>query len=144
MIKLLTRNINWVFVQPLLRCANAAVYSLGPDISEIIIIWLRVRLIDCIPKLELSQNFATDPLYHCFWTTERCYYTSFFKDVVSTRFLNYTIKHRVCKFYWWVESVWLLLHKFWSHFGISGVKYHNEKNPFSEFQQVVLACICCS
>ena len=39
-------------VQPLLRCANAAVYSLGPDISEIIIIWLRVRLIDCILKLE--------------------------------------------------------------------------------------------
>ena len=24
----------------------------------------------------------------------------------------------VCEFYWWVESVWLLLHKFWSHFGI--------------------------
>ena len=25
---------------------------------------------------------------------------------------------RVCKFYWWVESLWLLLRKFWSHFGI--------------------------
>ena len=23
---------------------------------------------------------------------------------------------RVCKFYWWVESLWLLLHKFWSQF----------------------------
>ena len=31
---------------------------------------------------------------------------------------------RVCKFYWWLESLWLLLHKFWSHFGIFGVKYH--------------------
>ena len=39
-------------VQPLLCCANAAVYSLGPDISEIIIIWLRVRLIDHIPESE--------------------------------------------------------------------------------------------
>ena len=41
---------------------------------------------------------------------------------------------RVCKFYWWVESVWLLLHKFWSHFGIFGVKYQT-------FQRVVPACI---
>ena len=41
---------------------------------------------------------------------------------------------RVCKFYWWVESVWLLLHKFRSHFGIFGVKYQT-------FQHVVLACI---
>ena len=31
------------------------------------------------------------------------------------------INIRVCKFYWWVESVWLLLHKFWSHFGISSI-----------------------
>ena len=37
---------------------------------------------------------------------------------------------RVCKFYWWVESLWLLLHKFWSHFGIFGVKYQNEKRHF--------------
>ena len=48
---------------------------------------------------------------------------------------------RVCKFYWWVESVWLLLHKFWSHFGIFGVKYHNEKSHFQTFQHAVLACI---
>ena len=48
---------------------------------------------------------------------------------------------RVCKFYWWVESLWLLLHKFWSHFGISGVKYHNEKSHFQTFQHAVLACI---
>ena len=41
---------------------------------------------------------------------------------------------RVCKFYWWVESVWLLLHKFWSHFGIFGVKYQT-------FQHVVPICI---
>ena len=47
---------------------------------------------------------------------------------------------RVCKFYWWVESVWLLLHKFWSHFGIFGVKYHNEKRHFQTCQ-TVLACI---
>ena len=43
-----------------------------------------------------------------------------------------TLKHlgyrRVCKFYWRVESVWLLLHKLWSHFGIFGIKYHNEKS----------------
>ena len=44
-------------------------------------------------------------------------------------------------FYWWVESLWLLLHKFWSHFGIFGVKYHNEKSHFQTFQHVVLACI---
>ena len=37
---------------------------------------------------------------------------------------------RDCKFYWWVESMWLLLHKFWSHFGIFGVKYHKEKSHF--------------
>ena len=48
---------------------------------------------------------------------------------------------RVCKFYWWVESLWLLLLKFWSHFGIFGVKYHNEKSHFQTFQHVVLACI---
>ena len=41
---------------------------------------------------------------------------------------------RVCKFYWWVESVWLLLHKFWSHFGIFGVKYQT-------FQHMVPVCI---
>ena len=40
----------------------------------------------------------------------------------------------ICKFYWWVESVWLLLHKFRSHFGIFGVKYQT-------FQHMVLACI---
>ena len=49
--------------------------------------------------------------------------------------------NRVCKFYWQVESVWLLLHKFWSHFGIFGVKHHNEKSHFQTFQQGVLACI---
>ena len=49
--------------------------------------------------------------------------------------------YRVCKFYWWVESLWLLLHKFWSHFGIFGVKYHNEKSHFQTFQHVVIACI---
>ena len=27
-----------------------------------------------------------------------------------------TVSCRVCKFYWWVESDWLLLHKFWSSF----------------------------
>ena len=43
------------------------------------------------------------------------------------------INYRVCKFYWWVESVWLLLHKFWSHFGIFGVKYHYEQSHFSDF-----------
>ena len=48
---------------------------------------------------------------------------------------------RVCKFYWWVESVWLLLHKFWSHFVIFGVRYHNEKSHFQTFRHVVLACI---
>ena len=48
---------------------------------------------------------------------------------------------RVCKFYCWVESVWLLLHKFWSHFGIFGVKYHNENSHFQTFQHAVLACI---
>ena len=48
---------------------------------------------------------------------------------------------RVCKFYWWVESLWLLLHKFWSHFGIFGVKYHSEKSHFQTFKHVVLACI---
>ena len=32
--------------------------------------------------------------------------------------------NRVCKFYRRVESVWLLLHKFWSHFGISKVSWH--------------------
>ena len=49
--------------------------------------------------------------------------------------------NRVCKFYRRVESVWLLLHKFWSHFGIFGVKHHNEKSHFQTFQQGVLACI---
>ena len=39
------------------------------------------------------------------------------------------------------KLVWLLLHKFWSHFGIFGVKYHNEKSHFQTFQHVVLACI---
>ena len=29
-----------------------------------------------------------------------------------------------------LESVWLLLHKFWSHFEVFGVNYHNEKKPF--------------
>ena len=48
---------------------------------------------------------------------------------------------RVCKFYRWVESLWLVLHKFWSHFGIFGVKYHDEKSHFQTFQHVVLACI---
>ena len=48
---------------------------------------------------------------------------------------------RVCKFYWWVESLWLLLRKFWSHFGIFRVKYHNKKSHFPTFQHVVLACI---
>ena len=48
---------------------------------------------------------------------------------------------RVCKFYWWVESLWLLLHKFWSHLGIFGVKYHNEKSHFQTFEHVVLSCI---
>ena len=49
--------------------------------------------------------------------------------------------NRVCKFYRRVESVWLLLHKFWSHFGIFGVKHHNKKSHFQTFQQGVLACI---
>ena len=48
---------------------------------------------------------------------------------------------RVCKFYWWVESEWLLLHKFWGNIGIFGVKYHNEKSQFQTFQLVVLVCI---
>ena len=56
-------------------------------------------------------------------------------------FSPFKIKIRICKFYWWVESLWLLLHKFWSHFGIFGVKYHNEKSHFQTFQHVVLACI---
>ena len=34
-----------------------------------------------------------------------------------------------------------LLHKFWSHFEIFGVKYHNEKSYFQTFQHMVLACI---
>ena len=59
-------------------------------------------------------------------------------DVMQIKRLK---NYRVCKFYWWVESVWLLLHKFWSHFGIFGVKYHNEKSHFQTFQHVVLACI---
>ena len=46
--------------------------------------------------------------------------------------------NRVCKFYWWVESLWLLLHKFWSHFGIFGVKYHNEKSHFQTFQPTIV------
>ena len=67
-------------------------------------------------------------------------------------FLGFTVKcsssptnswsyTRVCKFYWWVESLWLLLHKFWSHFGIFRVKNHNEKSHFQTFQHMVLACI---
>ena len=48
-------------------------------------------------------------------------------DVMQIKRLK---NYRVCKFYWWVESVWLLLHKFWSNFGIFGVKYHNEQSHF--------------
>ena len=43
---------------------------------------------------------------------------------------KYNDLFRVCKFYWWVESLWLLLYKFWSHLGIFGVEYHNEKSHF--------------
>ena len=35
---------------------------------------------------------------------------------------TYDSTNRVCKSYWWVKWVWLLLNKFWSHFGVSGVK----------------------
>ena len=56
-------------------------------------------------------------------------------------FSFWTWIYRVCKFYWWVEPVWLLLHKFWSHFGIFGVKYHNKKSHFQTFRHLVLACI---
>ena len=68
-----------------------------------------------------------------------------FSDEIDSSILACNTKHMairpwlenicwVCKFYWCVESVWLLLHKFWSHFGIYGVKYQT-------FQHVVPACI---
>ena len=44
------------------------------------------------------------------------------KVVLATMLEVKSIPSRVCKFYRWVESVWLLLHKFWSH-GIFGVKH---------------------
>ena len=48
--------------------------------------------------------------------------TLFYKDnLYSPREENADLQYvsRVCKFYCWVESVWLLLHKFWSPFGVS-------------------------
>ena len=36
------------------------------------------------------------------------------------------IQPSICKFYWWVKSVWLLLHKFWS-------QVSQRKKPFSDF-----------
>ena len=46
----------------------------------------------------------------------------------------YPVVSRVCKFYWWVESVWLLLHKLWSHFEIIiWSQVSQRKKPFSLF-----------
>ena len=50
------------------------------------------------------------------------------QNIISQIIITHPGTPRVCKFYWWVESLWLLLHKFWSHFGI--LKYHNEKAIF--------------
>ena len=79
--------------------------------------------ITLISKLRIMVEFHA-------WVTVVFY--SKWKDMViytvPSRHFGSQMTLRVCKFYWWVESVWLLLHKFWSHFGIFEVKYHNEKS----------------
>ena len=89
-----------------------------------------VQIVSSPAKLGTTCAALNVLLYLCCF---KCKYISYEIDIYDI--------FRDCKFYWLVESLWLPLHKFWSHFGKFGVKYHNEKSHFQTLQHVVLAWI---